>query len=466
MATGERIKLFYVYSRVDQKLRDELANHLNILRQSCDIESWHDGEIIPGTNWEAEISNRLNTANITLLLVSVAFLNSFYCRKEMDIALDRYDRGEAWVIPVIMSPVAWEEEGRLKRLQVLPTGGVAVQKWGDQQAEAFVNITLGVKSVITQINNIEKIEEYINDGRSHDQNGRVPQAINAYEQALKHIKANLNLSEFHRAQTNPLSSEADVLHILGDLYAKNRDFERALARYEQALQIAVDNPVIYLEKGHVLYELRRFVEAIDAYDQALRLGANQVQIYINKGSALIMRERYAEASEAYRAAISKDPGNARLHADLGETLKRQGKPLEALHSYQEAKRLNPTHIRYCVNTCKLLISLGNFKDALTACEDVIALKKEDPLWLVEYGKILYKLERFEKAVDIYTRAIDLQRDNRLFYELRSQVLEACAQRIKDQREKLEKQEKYLRERIKEDKKQAELLKRKRKDEGT
>jgi len=42
------IKVFYCSARKDKALRDELENHLEVLKHSGQITSWYDREIEPG----------------------------------------------------------------------------------------------------------------------------------------------------------------------------------------------------------------------------------------------------------------------------------------------------------------------------------------------------------------------------------------------------------------------------------
>jgi hypothetical protein len=55
------------------------------------------------------IDENLATAHIILMLVSASFLASAYCFNiDMKWALERHERGEARVIPVILQPSDWE----------------------------------------------------------------------------------------------------------------------------------------------------------------------------------------------------------------------------------------------------------------------------------------------------------------------------------------------------------------------
>ena len=103
------IEVFYSYSHEDEELRQQLENHLSILRRQGVITDWHYRQIGAGREWEGEIDAHLNTAHVILLLISSDFIASDYCYDvEMQRAMERHEAGEARVIPVILRPVDWE----------------------------------------------------------------------------------------------------------------------------------------------------------------------------------------------------------------------------------------------------------------------------------------------------------------------------------------------------------------------
>ncbi|MDE5204516.1 toll/interleukin-1 receptor domain-containing protein [Citrobacter amalonaticus] len=74
------------------------------------ITTWHDRRIIPGQEFENQIDHYFSQADIILLLVSSDFIASDYCYQvEMTNALERHNRGEAVVIPVILRECAWHQ---------------------------------------------------------------------------------------------------------------------------------------------------------------------------------------------------------------------------------------------------------------------------------------------------------------------------------------------------------------------
>src|SRR5712692_8708249 len=123
------VEVFYAYAHEDEALRDTLEKHLSVLHRQGLISHWSDRHILPGTNWAQAIDEQVEQASIILLLISPDFLASDYCYDvEMRRALERHDRGEACVIPIILRPCDWRTSP-FARLQCLPHNGKAVTTW-------------------------------------------------------------------------------------------------------------------------------------------------------------------------------------------------------------------------------------------------------------------------------------------------------------------------------------------------
>src|SRR6266566_5715704 len=141
------VKIFCCYAHEDEALLKKLKTHLWPLQRQGLIDVWHDRDINAGTEWEQVIKEQLNTAQIILLLVSPDFMASDYCYTiEMKQALERHDKKEATVIPIILRPVYWQ--GVLGNLQALPKDAKPVisSHWHNED-DAFFNIVEGVMKV-------------------------------------------------------------------------------------------------------------------------------------------------------------------------------------------------------------------------------------------------------------------------------------------------------------------------------
>ncbi|WP_138497838.1 TIR domain-containing protein [Nostoc sp. PA-18-2419] len=149
----EALKVFFCYSRKDEKLRDELVSHLAHLIKSRYITIWYDRLIEPGLNWQNEIEDQLRTADIVLLLVSADFLASNYCYNiEMSLALDRHNRGEVCVIPVILRHCDWKYQP-LSNLQALPRNGKPVICKDCLKDDSLTDVAKGIRRVVEGLHN-------------------------------------------------------------------------------------------------------------------------------------------------------------------------------------------------------------------------------------------------------------------------------------------------------------------------
>src|SRR5579864_9669976 len=130
------ITIFFCYAREDEALLNKLKTHLRPLQRQGLIDVWYDRNISAGTEWEQEINQHLNSAQIVLLLISPDFMDSEYCYSiEMKRALEREKNGTVRVVPVIVRHIEYEG-APFSHLQALPTGATPVtdRKWNNRDA--------------------------------------------------------------------------------------------------------------------------------------------------------------------------------------------------------------------------------------------------------------------------------------------------------------------------------------------
>ena len=145
------IKLFFSYSHKDEAMRDELEIHLAGLKRQGVIETWHDRRIGAGKDFNSEISEHLESAQIILLLVSPYFIASDYCYDvEMTRALERNNSGEARIIPIILHPCDWHSLP-FGKLVAVPKDGKPISKFPNQH-DAFLEVTLAIRAAAKDFN--------------------------------------------------------------------------------------------------------------------------------------------------------------------------------------------------------------------------------------------------------------------------------------------------------------------------
>ncbi len=139
--------VFFSYSHKDEALRDQLETHLAMLKNQGLIDAWYDRRIIAGSDVDDSIFEKLETADIILLLVSSDFLSSTYCySREMQRAMERHDAGEARVIPVILRHCDWHV-APFGKLMAAPRDGKPVTSWPDRD-EALADVAKQIRKAV------------------------------------------------------------------------------------------------------------------------------------------------------------------------------------------------------------------------------------------------------------------------------------------------------------------------------
>jgi TIR domain/Pentapeptide repeats (8 copies)/NACHT domain len=146
------LQVFCCYAREDQPSLLMLKSHLRPIQREGLINVQDDIDVSPGEEWEPKISRYLNTAQMILLLISSDFMDSDYCySKEMMRAMERHERGEARVIPIILRPTLWKG-APFRKLQVLPTNAEPVaSKFWHTPDDAFLDVAKGIQKAVNEL---------------------------------------------------------------------------------------------------------------------------------------------------------------------------------------------------------------------------------------------------------------------------------------------------------------------------
>lgn len=143
------LNIVICYAHEDEALRERLVKQLSALHRQGLIALWYDREISAGKEWTYELSSQINKAQIILLLVSADFIASDYCYSiEMRQAIERHEKGEARVIPIILRHVYWQGTP-FGKLQTLPLDAqpIMASNWNTLD-EAFFNVAEGIRKVV------------------------------------------------------------------------------------------------------------------------------------------------------------------------------------------------------------------------------------------------------------------------------------------------------------------------------
>ena len=186
MGKNDKLKLFISYSHQDNHDKnpyiEQFKKHIVPLKDKGLIEDWYDREILPGKDYQKEIDNNLEDADIICLFISADFLSSINCKKEKKKALELRKKRGISIIPIILSCCGWQDDEDISYLLALPTEGTPVTSFHDRN-EAWHNVYIGLKKIIeeeTEIRQLkitEKFKSFLQDTgmltKAHSQKERV-----------------------------------------------------------------------------------------------------------------------------------------------------------------------------------------------------------------------------------------------------------------------------------------------------
>ena len=143
------VEIFISHAQGDEDNLNELIRQLTPMQRKGGITLWDTRQIVGGAVTATEIEKHLNTAQIFLLLITSNYVTSDHYSLVVNRAMARQQRGEAFVIPILLNWVFWEDEP-YGNLSPLPDNRKPVSAWTNR-GEAFFNIAEGIRKVVEKL---------------------------------------------------------------------------------------------------------------------------------------------------------------------------------------------------------------------------------------------------------------------------------------------------------------------------
>jgi len=151
----------------------------------------------------------------------------------------------------------------------------------------------------------------------------------------------------------------------------------AIAQYEQALRIDPNYHETYYNLGVVLQDQGKVLEAIAYYERALQIEPKYPEAHNNLGNALAQTGRMGEAIAHYEQALQIKPDYARAQNNLGNVFMQEGKVSAAIGHYEEALRIKPDYVKAHDNLGNALAQTGRIEEAIAHYKQALRIKPDD-----------------------------------------------------------------------------------------
>lgn len=159
----------------------------------------------------------------------------------------------------------------------------------------------------------------------------------------------------------------------GELLAKQGKIDEAISAYEQVVQQS-PSASDYFNLGMLLLQQHRVQEGFSCYQKALELQPEQAEDYSNLAILLIRQGLFKDVIGCYDRAFNRNPSHAGAYHRLSIILAEQGLIDEAIACFQETPQRQPTISEVCQYIWKGLHQLGPLDETSLYCQTEIKLK--------------------------------------------------------------------------------------------
>ncbi|MCM2466324.1 tetratricopeptide repeat protein [Methanoculleus oceani] len=162
----------------------------------------------------------------------------------------------------------------------------------------------------------------------------------------------------------------------------------------------------WYHRGQALCSTRNYSKAIACYDRALELSPEEPVLWRRKGFALIKAGRYDEAAACFDRALSLDPEDATAWQRMGYALAHLGEHNEAVACCDRALALDPHHIVAWQSRGWVLGVMCRYDEAMDCYEAILAI---DP----DRGSAAWHRERMRERRNLEALASEIREAERI-----------------------------------------------------
>ena len=195
----------------------------------------------------------------------------------------------------------------------------------------------------------------------------------------------------------------------GNKYVYNKDYNKAMICYSEAINLNNQNATAYYNRGVVYDELGKFSQAIADYTKAIAINPKFFEAYNNRGYAYDKLKDKTQAIADYTMAITINPQYSIAYYNRGMNYADLKNYSQAIADYTMAITINPQYSNAYYNRGNLYADLKNYQQAIYDYTQAIAINPKDFEAYFNRGVAYLKMTDYDyqKGVDDLSRAIEI-----------------------------------------------------------
>ena len=270
-------------------------------------------------------------------------------------------------------------------------------------------------------------ESLVTEAQSLFQQGKLLQAIEAYEEAIKsspqdptlyialaRIQVFAGLAE--EAQANAenailLSSNNSMAHAVRAWALDFQEGENssALEAIDKALELDPNNAIAHAYRTEILIDSQLFDnidKAREVSRTALALDPNALETRRARGYIFEATGDYENAIQFYKSAIEINPNLSILHMELGRNLRFLQVYDDAIKEFTLANTLDPSDPEPDYLIARTYATIGEYEKALQYAETAVNDDLTNPRYRGNYGVMFYRTFKYAEAVEQLSLAVN------------------------------------------------------------
>ena len=188
---------------------------------------------------------------------------------------------------------------------------------------------------------------------------------------------------------------------------KQRAYKKAIVHYTKALELDLQQPAIYNNRGNMYAAIGEIDKAVSDLSKAIELKPDYANAYNNRGEAYRSKGEVDEAVNDYSRAIEVKSDFAEAYNNRGVAYRDIGDLPRAFDDYNMAIRLNPEFAEAYNNLGNVYDDKGDFDKAIVNFNTAIKFKSDFVEAYINRGVAYGKRDEFGKAINDFATAINL-----------------------------------------------------------
>lgn len=197
--------------------------------------------------------------------------------------------------------------------------------------------------------------------------------------------------------------------------------EKAIKHYTNALELNLQLPAVYYNRGLVYYSKQEYKRAVDDFTKATILKPDYAESYNSRGVVCQINGNDERAIEDHSRAIQLKSGYFEAYANRGIAYKSKGEVDRAIEDYNKAIELKPDYAIAYVNRGNAYHDKGDLDDALKDFNEAIKVNPHLADVYYNRGNCYNDKCDVDLAIKDYNIAIELKPDSAQTYNNRGMV---------------------------------------------